>query len=214
MFFLTGFCVLFLTGYGQTKWVAEQIVGLARDDFSVPVMIIRAGMIGGHSVTSGCAKDDLLAILLQGMVVSGCKPHGSFQITLSPVDLVSAGTLSVAFRDECYGRAFHMIHSQLISLHDMGDVLEWCGYKLRPVRYSQWVQKLKEDEESTVPWQLVAAINPYLDHWDTYLLREGADAFLTKMEKTMRSAKIMLGGTVNDLVRQGKIPPPDSDKMK
>lgn len=180
-------------------------MNLARTDFNLPVIICRTGMIGGHSVTGACAKDDLIAILLQGMVLTGCRPQGSFKITLSPVDLVSDGIISVAMKEEYYGRVFHMIHSQLVSLQDMGDVLEGCGYELTPVKYSQWCEKLKEKDEAVIAWQLVAALNPYLDHWDTYLVREGADAILREKEEGMwRSAKIMLSRTVHDLLRQRK----------
>lgn len=202
--------LVLLLGYGQTKWVAEKIVGLARKDFGLPVIVARTGMIGGHSLTGACAKDDLIALLLQSMVVSGCRPHGFFKITLTPVDFVSSALMNVAFDRGCYGRMFHMIHKQLVSLRDMGDVLESCGYDLRCVRYGDWVDRLRENRDSAIPWQLVAALNPYADHWDTYLSREGqGDVFLRQKEKDLwRTSKMMLSVTVSDLLRQKKFSPP------
>lgn len=208
----------FILGYGQTKWVAERIVGLARDEFNVPVIIARAGLIGGNSTTGGCASEDLTVFLLKAMVVTGCRPDGAFRITLTPVDLVSHGIVQAAMREECYGSVFHMIHRQLISLQDMADVLELCGYKLSPLKYREWVERLKEkSEEHMVPWQLLASLNPHLDHWDTYLSRgEQCDELLKDKEaELLPSSKVMLSATVVQLLKQGVLekPPMGEDRI-
>lgn len=158
-------------------------------------------------MTGASAKDDLTATFIQGMALTGCRPQGSFKITLTPVDLVSWGMMSVSLDEDRYGKVFHMIRKELISLQDIGDALEFCGFKLRVVTYSQFCTELKECKESMVPWQL-AAVYSYLDHWDTYLVRDGADAILEEKEATMKPQKLLLASIILDLARQGKITMP------
>lgn len=194
------------SGYGQTKWVAERIVGQAKHDFGVPVIIIRTGLIGAHSTTGACAKDDLTATFIQGMALTGCRPEGFFKITLTPVDLVSWGMITVGLDEDSYGKVFHMIRKELISLQDIADALEFCSFKLKLVTYSQFCKEMKESKEPLV-WQL-AAVYSYLDHWDTYLVRNGADAILEEKEARMRPQKALLVSIIFDLIRQGKITMP------
>ncbi|MGC5413137.1 SDR family oxidoreductase, partial [Streptomyces sp. DT225] len=46
-------------GYAQSKWVAEQLVGLARER-GLPVTVHRPGRISGDTATGACQDRDLL----------------------------------------------------------------------------------------------------------------------------------------------------------
>jgi thioester reductase-like protein len=62
-----------LDGYGQTKWVAEQLV-LEAGRRGLPVRIHRAGTISGHSITGAANAWDLLSALIVESIQIGHAP--------------------------------------------------------------------------------------------------------------------------------------------
>ena len=55
------------TGYGQTKWVSEQLVRAAGER-GLRGSIVRPGYILGDSVTGTCNTDDFLIGMLKGCI--------------------------------------------------------------------------------------------------------------------------------------------------
>ena len=61
-------------GYGQTKWVAEQLV-LEASRRGLPVRIHRAGTISGHSASGAANAWDLLTALIVESIHLGYYPE-------------------------------------------------------------------------------------------------------------------------------------------
>lgn len=81
-------------GYAQSKWVAEQLVGLARER-GLPVTIHRPGRISGDTATGACQDRDLLWQLIKGCLQAGAVPDlPSGSTDWVPVDYVSAAVVS------------------------------------------------------------------------------------------------------------------------
>ncbi len=53
------------SGYTQSKWVAEEIIGLARER-GLPVSVYRVDLISGDRVTGACQKRDYVWLALKG----------------------------------------------------------------------------------------------------------------------------------------------------
>lgn len=78
-----------LDGYGQSKWVAEQLVFEAGRR-GLPVRILRAGTISGHSNTGAANAWDLLNALIVESIRIGYHPDvPGWRAEMTPVDFVS-----------------------------------------------------------------------------------------------------------------------------
>lgn len=78
-----------IDGYGQSKWVAEQLV-IEAGRRGLPVRILRAGTISGHSNTGAANAWDLLNALIVESIRIGHYPDvPGWRAEMTPVDFVS-----------------------------------------------------------------------------------------------------------------------------
>lgn len=198
-------------GYGQTKWVAEQLVMTAARDHGVPVIIARTGMIGGTAATGVCAPDDLIAAFFHDMLQTGQMPETFFSMTLTPVDYCSLAIAQLATQgDDYYGRTYHtVLPDYIITLHDMSEALSRCGYtQLKSVPFPKWRERVKKDP--TMPmWYLLHPISSFADHFDTYFHRANGLNLLEHVKRSMNlpGKEIILELMIADLAKKGVIPP-------
>jgi L-aminoadipate-semialdehyde dehydrogenase len=82
-------------GYGQSKWVAEQLVMRARMR-GLPATIIRPGYIVGHSKTGVTNTDDFIWRLVKGCIQLGKVPRISNVVNMCNVDYVADCVVHVA----------------------------------------------------------------------------------------------------------------------
>ncbi|RKP01893.1 hypothetical protein CXG81DRAFT_11456 [Caulochytrium protostelioides] len=76
------------TGYGQSKWVAENLCFRARAR-GLPVSVVRPGYILGHSATGIGNSDDFLWRLIKGCIELKRVPRIANNINICPVDYVA-----------------------------------------------------------------------------------------------------------------------------
>jgi thioester reductase-like protein len=99
-------------GYGQTKWVAEQLCLEARSR-GLPVCVLRPGNMAGSSATGAWNANDFVRMLLQGCLVLGCVPRGEgterWNIDLTPVDFAARAIVECVKRPQrSLGRTLHV----------------------------------------------------------------------------------------------------------
>ena len=82
------------TGYGQSKWISEKLILLARSR-NVKATIIRPGYIVGDSVSGVTNVDDFLWRLVKGCIQLGKVPVMTNCVNMCSVDYVSAATVQV-----------------------------------------------------------------------------------------------------------------------
>ncbi|CAM9709754.1 unnamed protein product, partial [Ectocarpus sp. 12 AP-2014] len=83
-------------GYGQSKWVAEQMCLQARSR-GLPVSILRPGNMSPSATTGAWNPSDFIYMLLQGCLDLGCVPEGvAWQIDVTPVDFAARAIVHVA----------------------------------------------------------------------------------------------------------------------
>lgn len=86
------------SGYGQTKWVAEQLILRARSR-GVPATIIRPGYIVGDTQTGVTNTDDFIWRLVKGSLQLGKVPRISNVVNMCSVDYVANCVVQVATSD-------------------------------------------------------------------------------------------------------------------
>ncbi|KAI9203861.1 male sterility protein-domain-containing protein [Polychytrium aggregatum] len=101
-------------GYGQTKWVSEQLVNKARSR-GVPVTIIRPAVIAGDSKYGVSNADDYIWRYVKGCIQLGLAPSYATPVTLTmdPVDHVAKVVAEIAGSVESLSKfVFHISDSE------------------------------------------------------------------------------------------------------
>ena len=128
-----------LDGYGQTKWVAEQLV-LEAGRRGLPVKIHRAGTISGHSATGAANAWDLLTALLVESIHLGYFPEvEGWRAEMTPVDFVSKSIIHLSNQTQAQQELFHLGDPMPVETKDVFKNLEELGYQTKPLGFDQWV---------------------------------------------------------------------------
>ncbi|MFI5621776.1 thioester reductase domain-containing protein [Streptomyces sp. NPDC051567] len=139
------------SGYLRSKWVAEQLIGLARDR-GLPVSVYRVDVISGDQVNGACQTRDFVWLTLKGLVQSRSVPketEGRFH--LLPVDYVSAAITGISRRPGTVGRTFHLFNQSSLALSRCAEFLRGLGYELDEVDRDSWHAKVKAGDNALLP---------------------------------------------------------------
>ncbi|MFJ6379392.1 amino acid adenylation domain-containing protein [Kitasatospora sp. NPDC092039] len=136
------------TGYTRSKWVAEEVVGLARRR-GLPVSVYRPSRISGDTRTGACQRDDYLWRVLKGCVQAGAAPaDATMAIDLVPVDYVAGALVAASRRTEAANGVYHLTNERRVPLARMLDHLREYGYELAEVPFAQWCEAVGADPEN------------------------------------------------------------------
>ncbi|THA54595.1 non-ribosomal peptide synthetase [Streptomyces sp. A1136] len=155
----TGPPELLRQGYTQSKWVAEQVIELARAE-GVPVTLHRPARISGHTVTGACQTDDFLWRVIKGCVQAGAVPRGlTAEADLVPVDYVARAIVAVAARPEALGGLHHQVNTRPVPLSRVLGHVRDFGYRLDELEPSAWVDLVKADPANAA-YPLLSLFDP------------------------------------------------------
>ncbi|MFD3651967.1 amino acid adenylation domain-containing protein [Streptomyces sp. NPDC058620] len=125
-------------GYAQSKWVAEGLVGLARER-GLPVTVHRPGRISGDTATGACQDRDLLWQLVKGCLQAGVVPDLPYGSTdWVPVDYVSAAVVALCASGGTGTETYHLTNPDAPGLNRVFDAAACLGHELRTVPAAQW----------------------------------------------------------------------------
>lgn len=128
-----------LDGYGQTKWVAEQLVQQASHR-GLPVRILRAGTISGHSTTGAANAWDLLTALLVESIHLGYAPDvQGWRAEMTPVDFVSRAIVHLSDQTQAKQLVFHLGDPDPVDTREVFENLKELGYPTKPLGWDEWV---------------------------------------------------------------------------
>jgi iturin family lipopeptide synthetase A len=130
-----------LDGYGQSKWVAEKLVMIARSR-GLPVCIYRPGSISGHSQTGAGQTNNFTWMLIKGCIQLGSIPDLDIMVDLTPVDYVSKGIVHLSKQPESLTKAFHLVNAHPIHLSKLIEWIKCFGYQLEQISYEKWRAEL------------------------------------------------------------------------
>lgn len=131
-------------GYGQTKWVAEQLVYEAGAR-GLPVKILRAGTISGHSTTGSANAWDLLTALIVESIHLGYAPDvEGWRAEMSPVDWVSRAIVHLAEQTSApkdvkeKQLVYHLGDPEPVDMCAVFDQLKDLGYPTERIAWDEW----------------------------------------------------------------------------
>lgn len=133
-------------GYAQSKWVAEQLVMIARSR-GLPVCIYRPGLITGDSQTGVWNTNDFASRVIQSCIQLGSVPDLDTTVDLVSVDYVSRAITYLSRQNTSLGKAFHLANPQPVRANDVVQWLRACGYPLRQMSYDQWYAALTDSDD-------------------------------------------------------------------
>ena len=135
-------------GYGQTKWAAEQLVYEAGRR-GLPVRILRAGTISGHSATGAANAWDLLTALFVESIRLGCAPEvEGWRAEMTPVDFVSKAIVHLANQTHAKQLVFHLGDPDPVDTSAVFDDFERLGYPTKRIEWDDWVALWTEQRGS------------------------------------------------------------------
>jgi thioester reductase-like protein len=126
-------------GYGQTKWVAEQLVHEASRR-GLPVRIQRPGTISGHAKTGATNAWDLLtAIIVESLHIGFAPDIEGWRAEMTPVDFVSRAITTISNNTESKQLVFHLGEPSPIDTRALFDDLSQLGYPTKRLEWDDWV---------------------------------------------------------------------------
>ncbi|HEX2091292.1 MAG TPA: thioester reductase domain-containing protein [Longimicrobiaceae bacterium] len=137
-----------LTGYAQSKWVAEHVVRLAAGR-GLPVAIYRPGIVTGDSRSGICSTHDFIWRMTRACVEMGSVPDMNGGTDVAPIDYVSAAIVALSLRPDSAGRAFNLTHPDGVRWNDLWESARRYGYRLDPVHRVRWVGEMLAEAEAS-----------------------------------------------------------------
>lgn len=113
---LSGSAVGLGNGYGQSKWVSEQLIRYAGRELGLRGCIVRPGYVFGDSKTGVMNTDDFLARMMKGCVQLGVIPNIHNTINMVPVDHVARVVVASAFHPPKINQILLTVYLLLMSL--------------------------------------------------------------------------------------------------
>ena len=205
-------------GYGQTKWVAEQMVRIAAGR-GLPVTVHRPATVTGHSDTGAWNRDNFLCRLIRGCIDIGQVPTEPMNFDIVPVDYVSKAIVYLSQQPQAIGRTFHFNQKSPVNSGDIADWINQLGYTLQPVPFTQWrdtVQVVSRQSPDHPLYPLLSMFDEAPDD-DAQLVEARQEFSTTKTESVLSASGIccpeadraLFGTYVSYLQRSGLIRQPD-----
>ncbi|MFI7236517.1 type I polyketide synthase [Streptomyces cyaneofuscatus] len=156
-------------GYLQSKWVAEQVIEVARDR-GMPVSVYRVDVVCGDRHTGACQTRDFVWLSLKGLLQAGAVPDrlaGVFHMV--PVDYVSGTITTLAADPAAAGGTYHLYNEQTQPFAEFVGHLRAAGYELPEVTWDAWRELVRSDPGN--------ALTPLLHAFDGAMAGDGSETY-------------------------------------
>lgn len=131
------------TGYGQTKWVSEQLIREAGRR-GLQGTVIRPGYILGDSETGVSNVDDFLIRMLKGCIQLSSRPRIINTVNAVPVNHVARVVVAGALNPLPGGvHVVHVTAHPRLRMNEYLSILEHYGYRTPEVDYDAWKSELE-----------------------------------------------------------------------
>ncbi|THH15912.1 hypothetical protein EW146_g4654 [Bondarzewia mesenterica] len=128
------------TGYGESKWVAENVLFRAAKEAGVRTNVVRIGQLCGDSVSGGWNEKEWVPVLLRGSQVLGAFPQRREAVSWIPVDIAASALLDMLGSNE---PVLHLVHPHSVDWSVISDTAsQLLGVPSIP--YTEWAAKLQE----------------------------------------------------------------------
>ncbi|KAF2165690.1 hypothetical protein M409DRAFT_67064 [Zasmidium cellare ATCC 36951] len=134
------------TGYGQTKWVSEQVIRAACSR-GLNATIVRPGYVLGDPENGVSNTDDFLVRMLKGCVQVGASPDVKNTINMVPVTRVARVVTAVSVYGES-NTVSHVDARPRLTFNEYLGILEEYGYDVPLEPYETWKHKVEQYVEA------------------------------------------------------------------
>ena len=130
-------------GYILTKWVAEQRVARAVQEFGLSAVIARPGNITGSSATGYSNFDhNHFWLFVKGCLQLGAYPDVAMPIEMMPVDRLASAIAALTLNAQEGIDVANLANPQTLPLPDFFARLEQCGHPAKAEPAAVWQQRL------------------------------------------------------------------------
>eukprot|EP00026_Physarum_polycephalum_P000581 Phypoly_transcript_00582.p1 GENE.Phypoly_transcript_00582~~Phypoly_transcript_00582.p1 ORF type:complete len:1139 (+),score=118.91 Phypoly_transcript_00582:978-4394(+) len=137
-----------LSGYGQSKWVAERLCLEARAR-GIPTTLFRFGTISGDSTTGRSHNSDFINRLIAGLAFMGIYPSVYADVEMTPVDYAARACIYISLQGENLGKNFHVVNPDPpFSLTDLAVYVSNFGYSMKEVGFKAWKAVIPRDQKN------------------------------------------------------------------
>lgn len=136
-------CRGYYLSYSESKWVAENIIHVARER-GLRAAIYRPGEITGANDTGIWKLSDSISRMIKSILITGVYPDIPMQIHMTQVDYIADAIVNIAKRGDSYGKAFNLMNDVYVPLKWIGDTVNELGYDAKQVSYDEWRQGIFE----------------------------------------------------------------------
>ena len=137
-----------VSGYSQSKWVAERLVLEARRSRGMATSVYRLGRISPSSETGIGSTDDLLTRILKAAVETKFIPGGlETWVDFTPVNHAARVMVEMFTNPDAVGKTFHIMNREPILLSQLWKTVKGMGYKLFPSSLDGWFRMVMEHAE-------------------------------------------------------------------
>ncbi|KNC80603.1 hypothetical protein SARC_07039 [Sphaeroforma arctica JP610] len=204
------------SGYGQTKWVAENIIALAAER-GLPTYVYRSSYITGDSRTGVTNVDDYLVRLVKGCIELGVAPEMVNKLNCCPVDFVAdtiahVTTATPEVRDGI-NNTYHFLNPTSYRFVDFFEDVARYGFDVKPDNYMEWKGALEELTMTSKENALYPLLHFVMD--DLPQKSRGPSLDTTMLWKALEGSNIecpsvtsLMGIYLSYLVHSGYLEPP------
>ena len=162
----SGHEMAFQMGYGESKFVAEHILGIASDNCNVPVTFLRIGQIAGliHDARGGqWPLHEFVLMIMQTSKSIGLLPSFNAYCDWIPVDMVAQIMYEILLPtnknksrmepdpSESTADVYNLVHPRPIHWSLLNDILKArLGDKVRIVSMAERMEVLKKNKEEKI----------------------------------------------------------------
>jgi thioester reductase-like protein len=130
-------------GYGETKWVCERLVRIARTR-GLPIAIYRPGVLSGHSRTGVSNARDFIWSNFKSCIQLGVYPLTRLHVDVTPVDYVAKAMVYISLRPENLTGLFQFPLPNPPRFVEAYELVRDYGYPMASLSDEDWTKHLFE----------------------------------------------------------------------
>jgi len=198
-----------MSGYGQTKWVAEQLVRKAME-LGLPGAVYRLGNVGGPTEGRGWNSQDSNLLFMRRALQCGKIPEEAWAIEYTPVDFVAGFMVkSMLDLENTNHKTFHLINPARLDLQVLTQVASRVGFPLTAVSAATWCASL--DADTADSWVLAYPNLQLLLEQHHQYSQENTQAACERFQMEYPApTPTLLYNTLRRLANEGLLPKPQA----
>lgn len=187
---------LLTTGYGQSKWVAEKLITIARER-GLKANIFRSGRLCWNIQTGAAHASQFEILLLKAIITLKLSPPADvlaqFIPNMAPVDFAARATVYLSETSDLTNETFHLISPVETDGAAMLNSARQYGYDIVEVEHDHWLSELSRREKEFTDGSATRLLGLLLNttsHSASYQKRGGFDYTCIETTAALRDSGI------------------------